>query len=325
MKQHFFGYYEMTDEQFHSLWDNCVFMVDTNVLLDMYRLTPSARDTLFNILEQLRERLWIPYQVAVEYHKNISAVILEQIDYCKEISSLSAQLVTKILNGCASNRRYPYLSTTLQERIKDVASDIENEIECEKKDLQEYISSNSIKNRVAQLLEGRLLEKMDEDKLNKIYNDGKKRYESKIPPGYGDVKNKKGNDIYGDLVIWEEMMAFAIAKQKDIIFITNDTNKDDWFILEANKVRGPRAELRMEFYQRTNRIYYAYSSSAFLQYVGDYIGTPKVSEAIIDEVASMIIDKLESNSEIGDDYNANYHFATGDIGQIEDTSSNESI
>src|ERR1700730_6053039 len=51
---------------------------DTNVLLAAYRFERQARDELLNALAKLEDRLWIPYQVALEFHGNRLGVIAEQ-------------------------------------------------------------------------------------------------------------------------------------------------------------------------------------------------------------------------------------------------------
>ena len=328
MRRQFFGYYEMTPEQYEKLWRDGVFVVDTNVLLDMYRMSPSAQETLFQTLSALRDRLWIPYQVAFEYHRNVTTVILEQIKNCRDVIGYSNQWVNKIIDGCKSKRNYPYLSGELQQRIKQIAGDIEQEIEREKSGLESLINNNPTKDKIANLLEGRLWNRLPDEKLNDIYREGKKRYELKIPPGYGDLKNnKQGIDVYGDLVVWEEMITYASINKKDVIFITSDTNKEDWFIKVAEKVMGPRAELRMEFANRANnQIYYSYSTATFLQYVGNYVAIPEISDKVIEEVASIIAEKSESdNSKTGStQYNSGYTFVTDDLTHIDDSSSSES-
>ncbi len=323
MRQHFFGYYEMTPDQFKQLWRDCIFVVDTNVLLDMYRMSPSAKDTLFQTLAALRDRLWIPYQVAYEYHRNVTTVILDQIKNCNDVMGDSNQWVNKILEGCKSKRNYPYLSDELQQQIIQVAEKIKNEIEGEKQNLEMLINSNPTKDMIADLLEGRLWNKLQDSRLENIYQEGKRRYDYKIPPGYGDLKNKKGIDVYGDLVVWEEMIAYAQANKKDVIFVTSDTNKEDWFIKVGEKVLGPRAELRMEFANRTNQTYYAYSTAVFLRYVGDYIAIPKISDKVIEEVASIIAEKAELDNSITDSVqnNSGYTFVSGNIEHIDDSSS----
>ena len=63
-----------------QLWNGCVFVFDTNVLLNLYRYTANTRDTLLTALDDLKDRVWIPYQVAYEYAKNRFDVICETIE-----------------------------------------------------------------------------------------------------------------------------------------------------------------------------------------------------------------------------------------------------
>lgn len=326
MRQHFFGYYEMTPEQFKKLWKECVFVVDTNVLLDMYRLSADASEALFQTLDLVKDRLWVPYHVAQEYHKEIITVLLSQIKNCKDMISTSNQMITKIFEKCRVTRNFPYLSEGLQERLRKIAEDIENEVGSEQSQLEELINNNPTQDKIAELLDGRLWERLTDKQLNEIYAEGKKRYEQKIPPGFGDMKNKQGNDVYGDLVIWEEMIAYAEKHGKDVIFISSDTSKEDWFIKVGRSARGPRAELRMEFSKRTKgRTYYAYPTATFLAYAEEYIQAPKVSEAIIEEVASMITEKhdTESSSD-GSALKAGCGSTANSYDQIEESSESES-
>jgi hypothetical protein len=54
---------------------------DANVLLNLYRFQAGARDELFGALEKVGDRLWIPYQVGLEFHRNRLNVIAEQEAY----------------------------------------------------------------------------------------------------------------------------------------------------------------------------------------------------------------------------------------------------
>lgn len=69
MKSKFYGYYKPSKETFDALWENALIVLDANILLDFYRLSKSTCDDLFEVLKALKERIWIPYQAASEYHK----------------------------------------------------------------------------------------------------------------------------------------------------------------------------------------------------------------------------------------------------------------
>src|SRR5690242_770517 len=45
-------------------------VLDANVLLEGYRYHPETREDLFDVLERLGDRLWIPHQVAAEFLAN---------------------------------------------------------------------------------------------------------------------------------------------------------------------------------------------------------------------------------------------------------------
>src|SRR5690349_8766667 len=70
-------YLAASDMQISDTIRRGMVVVDTNVLLDAYRFAPNARMELFGALEALGERLWVPYQVALEFHKNRATVIAE--------------------------------------------------------------------------------------------------------------------------------------------------------------------------------------------------------------------------------------------------------
>jgi hypothetical protein len=62
--------YRLTDENYRRLWDDCFFVLDTNVLLNIYRYSPKLRTGLIDILTKISERIWVPHQVALEYYDN---------------------------------------------------------------------------------------------------------------------------------------------------------------------------------------------------------------------------------------------------------------
>ncbi|BAU67215.1 hypothetical protein STA3757_46250 [Stanieria sp. NIES-3757] len=87
MRNLFPGYYKPTEDEFQELWQEGIFCFDTNILLNVYRYSSQARERLFEILDKLQDRIWIPYQVAYEYQKKRLDVISQQLEPYKEISN----------------------------------------------------------------------------------------------------------------------------------------------------------------------------------------------------------------------------------------------
>ncbi|HEY2495571.1 MAG TPA: PIN-like domain-containing protein [Candidatus Angelobacter sp.] len=78
MKKTFIGYYKPTKEEFAELWKSCIFVFDASVLLDLYRSTAKIRNVLLGILDKMRDRIWVPYQAALEYQENRLEVIFKE-------------------------------------------------------------------------------------------------------------------------------------------------------------------------------------------------------------------------------------------------------
>jgi hypothetical protein len=69
LKKAFAGYYRPSDAEFRQLWEQCIFVLDANVLLNLYRYSDETRSKFLEILEVLSKRLWVPHQAALEYPK----------------------------------------------------------------------------------------------------------------------------------------------------------------------------------------------------------------------------------------------------------------
>ena len=81
MRNKFFGYYCVDKKYKNEVWNDAVLVVDTNVLLDIYWVSPETSGDLIKVLKAYAEkdRLWIPYQVAQEYHEELYHVIYSQM------------------------------------------------------------------------------------------------------------------------------------------------------------------------------------------------------------------------------------------------------
>ena len=88
MKRLFSGYYRPDDDQLQNLWQTCLFILDANVLLNLYRYPEEARSEWFEILNAISERLWIPHQAALEFQENRLSVIAEQVQLYDEVKNI---------------------------------------------------------------------------------------------------------------------------------------------------------------------------------------------------------------------------------------------
>lgn len=74
-------YIELTDEQKENIWNNCDFIFHTNVLLNLYRYSPKMSKLIIASMNDLKDRIWIPYNIAEEFLKNRHNIININDDY----------------------------------------------------------------------------------------------------------------------------------------------------------------------------------------------------------------------------------------------------
>ena len=70
-------YIEYSHKEKNDLWNTATFVFDTNVFLNLYRYSNKTRDQLIESFEWLKSRIWMPYQVALEFCKERYSVINE--------------------------------------------------------------------------------------------------------------------------------------------------------------------------------------------------------------------------------------------------------
>lgn len=285
MKTVFPGHFANGAEDMERLWAECIFVLDANVLLSLYRFSDVTRSELTEIFKSLKERLWIPHQVAHEYLENRLSVIGDQIkaydDALKQVNSLKVNL--------ENINHQPFVSAGVLAEANDVFVKLTAEFTEGRKQLAEKIYSDDIKSYLEKMLGGKVGEPYSRDELESLIVLGKDRYDEKIPPGFGD--KKKGGDStlfidrckpYGDFIVWRQIIAEAKRADKSIIFITGD-EKEDWWLFFQGKTIGPLPALIQEFKLETGRDFYMYTPHRFVEHSIGYLDK-SVSQVVVDEI-----------------------------------------
>lgn len=283
MRSKFPGYYRPSEAEFNELWKNAIFVLDTNVLLDLFRYSDETVNALINNISNLGERVWIPYRVSLEFHRNLNEVISTQIfRYKKTIETLE-----DFKKQFDAKRSHPFLDVNLHDEIRVFCEKFDSELSKKRDAIELLITENHIKEQISNLLDDKVGDGFNKEKLDRICSDGSQRYIEKIPPGYMDIKGKQGIDVYGDLIIWNEIIEKSMSEKCNIILITGDV-KEDWFLLHSGKTLGPRPELIHEFKRETNKLFYAYPTNQFLEFSNQYLNS-NINKLVIDEVEKVIV------------------------------------
>lgn len=289
MKNTFPGHFRPTIEDFDSHWKNSTFVVDANVLLNLYRYSPATRTELQNVIKQNKKKIFIPHQAAKEFLKNRLSVTSSQ---AKEYTGVIKQLeefVTKI----TSKDRHPFVSDEKIKPLEEFSTEIISNLKEQQKSLLDKLSNDEILDFIQSIFENKTGKPYPIEKLNEIVKEGEQRYKNEIPPGYKDANKDESNDPYrkyGDLIVWQQTIDFATENQKSVIFITDD-KKEDWWLEQSGKTVGPRPELIEEFLEKTGQKFWMYSVGKFVQESAAR-NKKQVSEDVINEIR-MISEELE--------------------------------
>jgi hypothetical protein len=279
---------------FKEVWKNGIFVFDSNVLLDLYRLPESASRDLINVLknETFNKKVWIGFQVILEFLSNRHEAISDQknkfntvktlidealIQYedvfetlSKELSKLKLKQRHSLIDpdkfltpeNVANGRRFLELFIEELSVLENKQSDVNDD--------------DNIKDIVLNIFDGKIGEGFSKKELDEIYKLGEKRYENSIPPGYKD-KTKQGSYTvedrefvrkYGDLILWKEILRKASSEDiSHVVLVTGDV-KEDWWLEKRGKKLGPRKELLNEIYSEAPNLktFYLYDTSSFLRY-----------------------------------------------------------
>lgn len=279
-------FYRPTEDEFRQIWKKCVFALDANVLLNLYRYSDSTANSLLGLFGLLKERMWLPHQAALEFQKNRCGIIDEQMRYYDgAISSLKegSETISNDLEKAYGRHRFLQIGDYTK-RLRKWCGRVEREIAGKKEKHAISFDHDSIRDSIDSLFTGRVGEPYDDGRLKEIEGQGKKRYAEKTPPGYED-SGKEGRGKYGDLVLWYQVMDKAREIKKPVVLVT-DERKEDWWQRAKGKTVGPRPELIAEMLTMSGQKFYMYSQQQFIEYARDYVKAAK--NAIMDEALAEV-------------------------------------
>ncbi|MGG3131327.1 PIN-like domain-containing protein [Bacillus pumilus] len=270
-------YFDKNDEK---IWQESIIILDTNVLLNLYRYTKETSDQILELLNKYKENLWMPHQVGLEYHYNRKLVILEQRGSNDKVCATFEKIPEKVrefLNDDLSSFKKRH-KDDLESLVKEIKSVIEEKIKGLKNISQEedLLEEDLIRLKINELYTDRVGDPYSEEELKAIMVDADDRFSKNIPPGYKDVKGKKGikfyngvqvQNKYGDYILWRQVLDYAKKNESNVIFLT-DEKKEDWWYEAKGRTIGPRIELLNEFSFHSKKSFYMFSSIGFIEIKG---------------------------------------------------------
>ncbi|MCY9589706.1 hypothetical protein PC41400_15910 [Paenibacillus chitinolyticus] len=273
MKDTFSGFYHPSDEEFKKLWSECVFIFDTNSLLNIYRYPKDARELLLKILKNLSDRIWIPHQIAYEYHRNIHGEFINQNNAYQETKDIITKAIGTLQQELKKLRHSNIDVSQVINKIGNIAEESKLLL-----DLQKELQPNLdlVKEEISSIIKTNVGEEYPQEMLDEIYKEGLERYAKHIPPGYMDSADKKDKisyyngkiykDQYGDLVYWKQLLEYAKKEEIKSVILVTDDRKDDWWYKVRGQIKGPAPELILEFNKEVQKQFYMYQTEQFIKF-----------------------------------------------------------
>ncbi|AYR25748.1 PIN-like domain-containing protein [Herbaspirillum rubrisubalbicans] len=307
MRDIFAAFYRPSDAELKDAWASALFVLDTNILLNLYRFPLSARNELLELFEKLQSQLWIPFHVGMEFQRGRLGVIAEQQRRFSEVQSAlenGLQTMTKKLAELQLANRHSTIN--VDPILKEIAESIRGfgeKLQQLKESDDVSLDRDSIRDRLDMVFAGRVGNAPTKDSLAKIQRDGDVRFKCEMPPGFKDAQKDKGGSAqfmfqgllyeakYGDLILWKQLIEYAKEKAiKKIIFLTDD-DKEDWWqsVRESGpKKIGPRPELREELRREAGvDFFHMYNSATFLTHAKENLKV-EVQQQSIDDVVDVL-------------------------------------
>jgi len=289
-------------------------VLDANVLLDLYEVGTQARNEILGTLRSIKNRLWIPNQVALEFSRRRRQVVLDRMSSYKRVKadvSTAAASAADVIEAAVDRVR------TLRERsrtsrlwdlaaaqldrdsiearlsgIMDAALDELQALDAEQdltvKDMRD---GDPILAEIDNLLLNRIGKPYSSDQLRVIVDEAVSfRYPNLIPPGYLDADKVTPLRAAGDYILWRQIIDKAShlnSPNRRILLITNDFKEDWWTLNSKGKPTRARPELALEIYQSAEANLALLTLADFLEGAKEHLSS-KISEATVDQIRTTI-------------------------------------
>ncbi len=230
------------------LESNYIVVLDTNVLLNIYRYSPEFSDFAFECLKAIKDYIVLPATVRLEYGKHcrgeFSKMERRIEEACKETAKQIEAAKSRIIGSCHGLERLQF------QDVEDLKAGLS-----EKMDAVNAVLANFFENHAALGLiqrawagtdyllgfieeidsAGKIMSPPSQEDIYRWCEEGEKRYKTETPPGFKDAKNKDGVRKYSDLILWQEILRYARNQAVNVVFITDDVKADWWEHIEGNR------------------------------------------------------------------------------------------
>jgi hypothetical protein len=259
------GYRLPSDDELNEALRSALVVVDTNVLLNLYRYNESTRNDLLEVLRQLGNRLWVPHQALLEFWRNRLHVIASRgagTDQALNALGKQQRATEDAIRQWAKTVAVeaPHQDNLLG-KVNTLYTELEQEIRARAPSTQKVMvgaASEPVLRQLQELLDGKAGRKPAAADWQTAVKEGNERAARREPPGYLDAE-KADSDLpegaAGDYLVWRQATEEAARRDLDLVLVTGD-EKEDWWWRHRSEFLGPRVELVAEFKTRCGQQLY---------------------------------------------------------------------
>lgn len=276
------GYFRPTDEEFDSLWNEGMFVVDTNVLLNLYRYSHSTRGELLAVLHALTDRLFLPHQVGQEFlERRLTTIQKQRRGFAKlrdTVTGFHEQVegeLRNVLRLRPGEVLPPELRESLEKDSPNGYATFAEQIERLEEGLPRTSNSpdmDEVWTAVEALFDGKVGPAYGEEERQKAMKEAEHRREAKVPPGFKD-------ESPGDYLLWRQTIDEAKRSGRPVVLVTDD-RKEDWWWIEEGETLGPRRQLVVEMREEARMLFYMYTPDRLMQQARERLGVLVSDESI---------------------------------------------
>ncbi|MFJ4261904.1 PIN domain-containing protein [Paenarthrobacter nicotinovorans] len=246
----FRGYYHPTQAEWDTIWRDGLIVLDANILLSLYKVHEHTSGLYLDAMERRKEQMWIPYQVAAEFHRNVHKERAKQkqtTNHTERIGKIK-QLLDHFRSTDKKTRIYTAPPPSQEEALAGLEK-LKQELYEQKKEIERQTHHNTpdaLLDRIANVFDNGVGNKPGPEDLERMSEEAEERFNREIPPGYKD-SGKDGNRKYGDYILWRQLLDHSSTVKRHVVFVTDDDKLDWWLKGEDGTSLAPRPELVQEF------------------------------------------------------------------------------
>ncbi|MEV7218081.1 PIN domain-containing protein [Kitasatospora cineracea] len=284
-------------------------VLDTNVLLNLYRSNERTRADTLAVLTKLRDRLWIPHQVLTEFWRNRE---LSSVRHHHSSKAKEARGALEKVSRAAQDALDRWVTSVHLKNDVEVTNQIEAGLETLSQTMDEFrnlIEAQASKDALSgtastdtdpvlialePLLNGRIGAPLSPEDHAKAIQEAQERADDEIPPGYEDFRTKSPEQAAGDYILWVQILNEAQSRARDVLLVTGDVKKDWWTQRDGDIPARPRTELAAEMRTRAGVSLFMLSPGELLVWADELLGLQ------VDEGSVSDLDQLRESTPASD-------------------------